>query len=144
MRTSIALWLGLVALAGAGVDGTRYGVAVDLKTYPQATAREALASVLKAAEAKRFDYLVAQLADPAFVDDRVKRLYGGRFEDQVEDTRARLDPSTVKLLGRFLKDGEWKEEADGVTVQLKDCERRLYFKKDKDRWFMEHASRPKG
>jgi hypothetical protein len=143
MRTSIALWLGLVALAGAGADGTRYGVAVDLKTYPQATAREALMSVLKAVEAKRFGYLVAQLADPAFVDDRVKRLYGGRFEDQVEDTRARLDPSTVKLLGRFLEDGEWKEEPDRVTVRLKDCERRLYFKNGRGRWFMEHASRPK-
>jgi hypothetical protein len=150
MRVGVGLWLGLVAVAAVWADepdkaqGTRYGIAADTKTYPQATAREALGSVLKAALAKRFDYLVAQLADPAFVDDRVRRLYGGRFEDQVEDTRARLDPSTVKLLGRFLKDGQWQEEVGRVTVRLKDAgDRRLYFKKDGGRWFMEHPSRAK-
>ena len=95
----------LVVLAA---DGTRYGIAPDLKTYPQATAKETLASVIKAVEDKRVDYVVAQLADPAFVDDRVKRLYGGRFEQQVEDTRARLDPLTIKQLQRFLKDGDWQ------------------------------------
>ncbi|MGH7170500.1 MAG: hypothetical protein ACRELG_09515 [Gemmataceae bacterium] len=123
-------------------DGTRYGIAPDLKTYPQATAKETLASVIKAVKNKRVDYVVAQLADPAFVDDRVKRLYGGRFEQQVEDTRARLDPLTIKQLQRFLKDGDWKQDKDRVTVQLKDDKRCLYFKNDDSRWFMEHRSKP--
>jgi hypothetical protein len=123
------------------VDGTRYDIAPDLKTYPQGTAKEAVASVLKAVEAKRVDYVVAQLADPAFVDDRIKRLYGGRFEQQVEDTRARLDPLTIKQLQRFLKDGDWQQDKDRVTVRLKDDKRCLYFKKGSGRWFMEHASK---
>ncbi|HTU18258.1 MAG TPA: hypothetical protein VMG10_09395 [Gemmataceae bacterium] len=122
-------------------DGTRYGIAPDLKTYPQGTAKETLASVIKAVEAKRIDYVVARLADPTFVDDRVKRLYGGRFEQQVEDTRARLDPLTIKRLQRFLKDGDWQEEKNRVTVRLKDDKRCLYFKKGNGRWFMEHASK---
>ena len=143
------LLLGLLVLLSGGVQGrdeaasaTRYGIAADLRTYPQGTAKETLASVFKAIEAKRVAYVVAQLADPAFVDDRVQRLYGGRFEQQVEDSRARLDPLTVKLLQRFLKDGEWQEDKDRVTVRLKDEARRLYFKKNKGRWFMEHASKP--
>jgi hypothetical protein len=139
MRIGVGLWLGLLLAAGA--PEARYGVAVDLTEYPQGTAKEALASVLNAIEAKRFDYLVAQLADPAFVDDRVKRIYGGDFQQQVEDTRSRLDPSAVKLLGRFLKDGVWEEAENRVTVRLKDQERRLYFQKQQGRWFMENTTR---
>ncbi|HEY7312703.1 MAG TPA: hypothetical protein VH643_25280 [Gemmataceae bacterium] len=134
--------LGILLLMAAGA--TRYGIAPDPKMYPQGTAKETLASVLKAVEAKRVDYVVAQLADPSFVDDRVKRLYAGRFEEQVEDTRARLDPLTIKQLQRFLKNGDWQEDGDRVMVRLKDNERRLYFKKDDGRWFMEHGSKPKG
>ena len=132
--------LGVLLVLAA--DGTRYGIAPDLKMYPQAAAKETLASVLKAVQAKRVDYVVAQLADPAFVDDRVKRLYGGRFAQQVEDTRARLDPLTIKQLQRFLKDGDWQENKDRVTVRLKDDKRCLHFKKNNGRWFMEHRSKP--
>ncbi|HZV03470.1 MAG TPA: hypothetical protein VE999_00135 [Gemmataceae bacterium] len=135
-------FLGVLVILAA--DGTRYGIAPDLKTYPQATAKQTLESLLKAVESKRVDYVVAHLADPAFVDDRIKRLYGGRFGEQVEDTRTRLDPLTIKKLQRFLKDGSWQEDGDRVTVQLKDESRRLYFKKDKGRWFVEHTSSPKG
>jgi hypothetical protein len=138
----MSMYQGVAILLLLAAGATRYGIAPDLKAYPQGTAKETLASVLKAVESKRVDYLVAQLADPAFVDDRVKRLYGGRFEEQVEDTRARLDALTIKLLQRFLKDGDWQENGDRVTVRLKDNERRLYFKKDDGRWFMEHASKP--
>jgi hypothetical protein len=149
MRIHVTLTLGMLLAVSYGVYGqekstteSRYGIAPDLKTYPQGTAKETLASVLKASEAKRVDYLLAQLADPAFVDERVKRLYGGRFEEQVEDTRARLDPFTVKLLQRFQKDGDWQEDDNRVTVRLKDQERCLYFKKEKGRWFLEHTSKP--
>ncbi len=116
MRKYIGVLLGLFVLLDGGAYGqeksaTRYSIASDLKTYPQGTAKETLASVLKAIESKRVDYLTAQLADPAFVDDRVKRLYGGRFEEQVEDTRGRLDSRTVRALaalpqGRRLARGQ--------------------------------------
>jgi hypothetical protein len=127
MRKYIGVLLGLLVLLSGGARGrdettsaTRYGIALDLRNYPQGTAKETLASVFKPIEAKRVAYVVAQLAGPAFVDDRVQRVYGGRFEEQVEDSRARLDPLTVKLLQRFLKDGEWQEDKDRVTVRLKD------------------------
>jgi hypothetical protein len=146
MRSVIAVALVLLAGLGSSAEDTsaRYGQAPDLETYPQGTPRKALASVLKAIDAKKFDYLVAQLADPAFVDARVKRLYGGKFEEQVEDTRARLDPATIKLLRRFLADGEWTEEKNLAVVRLKDAgDRVLQLSRKGDRWFLDHPSTPK-
>jgi hypothetical protein len=148
-----AVVLALLATAGRGrtgpattpapAEGPRYGVPADLKSYPQGSAKETLASVLKAVDAGRYDYLVAQLADPAWVDDRVGRLYGGRFADQVQDTRARLDPPTVRLLRRFLAEGEWMADRDQESARLKDqSDRGLFFCKKADRWYLEHRSKP--
>jgi hypothetical protein len=148
MRKYVGVLLGAFLILNGGASGqdktigtTRYDIAADLKMYPQGTAKETLASLLKAVDAERVDYVVAQLADPSFVDERVKRLYGGRFAEQVDDTRARLDPLTIKQLQRFLKDGEWQEDKERVSVRLKDSDRRLYFKKGDGRWFMENASK---
>ena len=138
----------LVVLAGLRAEEpdkarVRHGVAADLKTYPQAIPKETLASVLKAVDAGRFDYVVAQLADPAWVDERIDRLYGGRFADQVEDTRARLDPSTVKVLRRFLAEGEWTTEKDHASVRLKGvADRGVFFVRKGDHWYLEHRSKP--
>src|SRR5438876_7020446 len=67
-------WICFVFLLGPRAAGgnatTRHGVAPELKSFPQATPKEALASVLKAVEMKRFDYLLAQLAEPDWVDGR--------------------------------------------------------------------------
>jgi hypothetical protein len=138
-----ALTAGGLAAGEPPREGVRYGIAPDLEAYPQATAKQTLASVLKAIDAGRFDYLVAQLADPDWVDERVGRLYGGRFAEQVEDTRGRLDPGAVKLLRRFLKDGEWTADKDRESVRLKDVgDRAVFFRKKGERWFLEHRSKP--
>jgi len=144
---AVALLLALSFAGGARADKpseTRYGIAVDLKTYPQSTAKEALAAVIKAVEDKRVDYLVAQLADPDYIDDRVQRLYDGKFESQVEDTRLKMDAATLKLFQRFLKDGEWtsadkKEEC----VRLKGVKDRcVYFRRIGERWYLENRYTP--
>ena len=134
----------LVLLAGAArADGPRFGIKPDLTAYPQTTPKETLASVVKAIAAKRFDYLTAQLADPTFMDDRVKRLYGGRFEQQVEDTANQFSPATEKLLGRFLKDGEWTTEKDEASVRLKEInDRAVHFRKIDGRWYLENRRKP--
>ncbi len=149
MRVGMGTILCLSCTAGLlTAEGTapaaRYGVEADLKTYPQDTPKEALASVLKAADAGRFDYLTAQLADPQFIDDRVKNLFGGVFHEQVKDVKARLDPGALKLLRRFLSDGEWTTDDGGATVRLKDVDdRAIFFRKIDGRWYMEHRSKPK-
>jgi len=148
MHAGVHLLLGLTFLNSQGAEApdtntSRHGIALHLKIYPQATAREALASVLKAIEAGHLDYLTAQLADPTFVDERVQRRFSGQFNQQVEDVRARLDPGTVKLLQRFLKDGEWAEDKDKASVRLKDAKDRVVLlRKIGDRWFLEHQNKP--
>lgn len=147
MPTLLAILLGFCsAPLGPGAEaaaGARHGVAPDAAAYPQQTPRQAVESVLKAAEAGRFDYLVAQLADPAWVDDRVKRLHGGRFAGQVEETRARLDAAARKLLGRFLMEGEWSADDGLATARLKDVPGRVVrLHCLGGRWYLEHRDRP--
>jgi hypothetical protein len=124
----------------------RYGVEPNLRAFPQATPKETLASVLQAIEQRRFDYLLAQLTDPPFVDDRVQRA-GGKFDEVVNETRTKLqeNPKAVTELRRFLKEGEW-EGGDGNTASasLKDVkDRRVYFRKVDARWYLENRLKPK-
>lgn len=124
-------------------DGPRFGVTPDLRTFPQEMPEATLASVLKAIDQKKWDYLAAQLADPDFIDQRVKT-FAGRFADQVDDTRARLDPAAVKLLERFQKEGEWRKSETETQLALKDLpDRFLFFRKIGARWYLEHRSKAK-
>ena len=78
------------------------------------------------------------------MDDRVKTsVRRTASSSRLRTLRARLDPLTIKQLQRFLKDGDWQQDKDHVTVRLKDAKRCLYFKKGNGRWYMEHASKPK-
>src|ERR1051326_2915070 len=118
----------------------RYGQAVDLKKYPQETAKAALGSFIKAVENKDIEYFAAQLADPKFVDQRVKDL-GGHFDDVVKEATQKLvdDPATLKLLKRLAEDGEWKTSDDTATLKLKDApDKALSFVKRGERWFVEN------
>lgn len=132
------------ALCGLAADmPARYGVEADVKKYPQATPREALASVLKAVGAKDFRYLAAHLADPEFIDGRVKGVYAGKFSEQVDDTASRLDALVVKQLSRLAKDGKWavgKSEATVTSEELPGKAARFIEKGG--RWFMLHRSDP--
>jgi len=127
-----------------GVPG-RYGVPLNTRLYPQGESKEALASVISAIENKRVNYLLAHLTDPAFVDKRVKELYGGNFDELVRETSAKFsnEPSTVKELGRFLKEGEWEAGETTATVRLKDVkDRQVFLRKIGDRWFLENRQKP--
>jgi hypothetical protein len=147
MRMGITFaWVVMTILPG-GVRADevvqRYGINADYKTYPQATAKETLASLLKAVENKHLDYALAHLTDPHWVERRVKDV-GGKFEDLVKECReTKLDPAAVKQLRRFLQDGEWKVEEKTAEVHLKDvADRSVRFYKVDDRWFMENGYRP--
>ena len=151
MRVGVVFLLGLAGAAGsfaaegAAKPAARYGVEADLTTYPQDAPKDALSSVLKAADAGKFDYLAAQLADPAFIDERVKGQFGGHFDAQVRDVHARLDAATLKQLHRFLDDGDWTVGDDEASVRLKGlADRAVFFRKIDGRWYMEHRSKPKG
>lgn len=142
----LAGWVGLfvaLAAAGAAEPESRYNIAADRKGYPQATPKEALASVVKAARAKAFGYLLAHLADPSWVDDRVKRVYGGRFDQLVADCQGRLDPVTVKQLEGFLEKGVWSLSKGQARVTLEDVKDRVVFLKQiNGLWYLEHRQQP--
>lgn len=139
-----ALLLVFPALAG-GSESKRYGIVAAESNYPQATPRETLQSVLKAIEAGKIRYLVAQLADPGFVDDRVRQVYGGRFDEQVRDTETRLDPATVRKLRRFLAEGKWAIDRDSAVVSLEDVpDRVVRLVRHDGRWYLAHRSDPAG
>ncbi|MFN4259042.1 MAG: hypothetical protein ACK4RK_07065 [Gemmataceae bacterium] len=126
------------------VTTKRYGIDVDLKFYPQDTPQQTLASILKAVERGRLNYVLAQLADPKFVDERV-RLAGGDFDVVIQEAKTKLadDPATVKLLQRFLKEGDWQVADTAAMASLKDVNNRfLFMKKIGDRWFMENKQAP--
>src|ERR1700730_2098422 len=89
----------ILALALVAADEKikpRYGVEAN-DSYKQGKPAETLRSVLAAIEAKKVDYVLAHLADPAFVDERVKQT-GGRFEVMVKETTQKLeaDPESLR------------------------------------------------
>jgi hypothetical protein len=142
---ALLLSAGLVwPVAFGGEEPKRYEVTRNLKKYPQDEPKTTLASVVKAIEDRRIDYLLAHLADPEFVDDRVK-LYGGNFEELVKETTARMvdNPAVLKELRRFLKEGKWKTSDTTAEVSLDDVKsRRVYLRKIDKRWFLEQRQQP--
>jgi hypothetical protein len=153
MRLCVAVLVGLACVAGASAQKAekvkavkRYGVEPDLESYPQKTPKDTLASVIKTMEARRIDYLMAQLADPEYVDERVQQVYKGRFRDLVDEATAKLaeDPGVIKKLRRFLDEGQWETAEATATAQLKDVPERVYLRKADGRWFFENRDRPKG
>jgi hypothetical protein len=123
----------------------RYGIEADLENYPQAEAKAALASILKTIDKKKIDYLLAQLSDPQWVDNRVQKVHGGKFEELVKETTAKLanDPTEVEELRRFLREGTWSENDSDVLVTLKDIpDRQVLLRKIQGRWYLENQKKP--
>src|SRR6185369_5901737 len=121
---SVALGVLLFAAMTWADAPARHGVTADLKAYPQATPKETLASVIKAADARQYDYLLAQLADPDWVDARIKSASDG-FKEVVQETANRLDPPRIKLLRRFLDEGEVETLDSTAVFRLKDVKDRV-------------------
>lgn len=157
----VALWL-LISLGLAHVQSQigdrqfqRYKVPRDLKRYPQTTPKKALESVVKAIVTGDFDYLVAQLADPLYVDEKVleykKSIRGPAkarelvaFDKFARDVKKHLrdDPSLARTLRRLHKEGEWEEGRQRAIVRLPGVRSTgAYFVNIEDRWFLENRRR---
>ena len=133
----------------------RYGMDVDETIYPQQSPKDAMKSIAAALDRKRTDYLLAHLADPAFVDYWVERykveIPQGKEEDKrllafdklLRETNQYFqnDPLIVKDLRAFSKEAKWTEAEDGVTaigaVETIPA-RKVFLKKIGDRWFLEN------
>jgi len=151
MHRLLVCWLLLLGAAEVSAQAPkqapppRYGIEANLRDYSQETPKDTLASVLRAIERGRINYLLAQLADPAFVDQRVKTVYGGDFDELVRETTAKLadNPTAVKELQRFLKEGEWEGGENSANAKLKDVkDRQVLFRKIGTRWYLENRQKP--
>jgi hypothetical protein len=145
-----ALW---AQAPGGDKAGVRYGYEANYARYPQDTPKAALASAVKAVEAGNVEYLLAHLADPAFVDKRVQQYKGlvgqnvpeaGKtllaFERLVTETREHFknDPAAVKDLQLFAKDGQWETKDGTAEARLKSVPaRRVFMRKLNNRWYLE-------
>jgi len=131
----------------------RFGFDVDEVTYPQQNPKDAMKSIVTAIDRKRVDYLIARIADPAYVDywidqyqrdiaqgkDEGKRLLA--FDRLVRETNLYFqnDPLIVKELRIFVKEGKWTEEGDtAIGVAEKIPARKVFLKKIGERWFLEN------
>lgn len=150
--TALSCLLGLVALAATAQQDSkitvRYGVVADINTFPQTTAKEALSSTIKAIDQRRFDYLLAHLTDPDWLEQRIKQTTrGGQagFDQVVREVSAKLteDPASVAELKRFRSQGEWEEADTTATVKLADVkDRAVFLKKVESRWYLENRKKP--
>jgi hypothetical protein len=150
---ALSLWISAETQPGAKApSGNRYGVELDAKKYPQATPKDALASVLKAVAEKQYAYMLAHLVDPDFVQERVaqnaKKFAATLSEDQKQalafeelaKTTAEHfvnDPTKLKDLQRFDKEGEWTETGKDAGASVKGSTRKVYMKQiAPDRWVL--------
>jgi hypothetical protein len=126
----------------------RYSIQADLDNYPQAEAKAALASALKAIDKKKIDYLLAQLSDPQWVDNRVQKVHGGKFEELVKETTMKLakDPTDIEELRRFLREGTWDVNDSEARVTLKDVPKdQVILRRIEGRWYLDsQKERDKG
>jgi hypothetical protein len=144
MRSTIALLVAAIVLPMAAAQDkdapNRLQVIYDPGNYPQTTPQEALGSVVKALGRDRYDYLVAHLLDPAFVDDQLKtekttpEQLGKSVKAHMEE-----DPELLKLMKRFLAEGDFSAGAERVTVSLKGVDdKQVFLRKVGERWYMEN------
>ena len=150
----LTLFLVTIALAQAPQSpGKRYGFDVNVTYYPQKTPRDTLLSIAKAFDNKRVDYLLAQLADPGFVDEAVASYKSttGQGDDKAKVFLAfdrlvaetmnylRTDPSLLRDLRHFAADAAWETNDKQAIGTLKSIPgRKVYMRKLADRWFLEN------
>jgi hypothetical protein len=131
----------------------RFGFDVDETTFPQKSPAEAMKSIGIALDRKKVDYLLAQMADPVYVDywvDRYKvdftqgKEEGKRllaFDRLVGETKLYFenDPLIVKDLRVFAKEAKWDEKEDSAVGSVDSIPaRKVYLRKIGERWFLEN------
>ena len=163
MRNSVLLLCLLFGFSSAawmqdrpGKLNMRFGQEVNLVRYPQNTPQEAVQSAVKAIYDQRFDYLLAHVADPKYVDARVDKyreaLPGKNeaaktrqaFQQLVKETTAFFfeDAERIGELRLFGKEAEWKIDEDYAIGTLKKVPaRQVFMRRMEGRWFMENRQK---
>lgn len=150
---SVASTQGQDAKKGKKLFFFRYGLDAKLILFPQSSPKEAAASIVKALSDERFEYLMAHLADPGYVDPKVefyKLDYPagneqGRtllaFRRLVRETTDHFyeDAELIQELRRFSREAEWKIDGDVAVGEVKDLVgRQVILRQLEGRWFLKN------
>ena len=118
----------------------RFGVTAIPRNYPQSTPKEAVTSMIRALDRKRYDYLAAHLMDPAFVNAQVNE-NGMEFAEIVAAVKRSIeeDPESVKQLRKLARDGDIDAQPNAATVtHASVADRKIYLQLIDQRWFIEN------
>lgn len=109
----VVVMLGAAVASGqpAELPPERYGIRSEIVLYPQGTPRQTVATLAALVERKKFEYVVAQVLDPATVDARVAQRASAilpGIERQFDDLRAqqRLRPVGITPENRVPDDAK--------------------------------------
>jgi hypothetical protein len=151
----------LLALTARGQDEAkaakkRFGFDFNPLLYPQDGPEKTVQSIVKALDAKRYDYLLAQIADPKYIDQKVaeyKDLFPKKADEQaraflafdrlVRETATHFseDPLLLKELRQFAQKDKamWEEKEDRVVGSVDSiAAHKVFLRKIGDRWFLEN------
>ncbi len=118
----------------------RFNVIADLTLYPQDTPKKIAASVLKALEKERFDYITAHLLDPEFIDRRIKST-ASTADQLIEEIKSHFtkEPDLLKALKTILRSGEITDDGQKASIKHKDYPNtQIFLRRIEDRWFIEN------
>lgn len=143
IATAVAMLLTSVWIAGPLTaqdkePPPRFGLLAKLDLYPQDTPEKTLKSIVAALEKGEYAYVLAHMADPAFVDSTIKqnKLKFNEFVEQVKQT-AKENPEQLRELRKFVTSGEWTATDTMATALEKSLPgRAVIMLKVGDRWFM--------
>lgn len=96
----------------------RYNIEMNPINYPQKSPQEAMASIAKAINAGAFEYLMGQLVDPPYVDNRVaefRKIIVPREEIVAEEEDIAREPDPIVRKKKIL-DKERKDRARNVVA----------------------------
>jgi hypothetical protein len=158
MLVGVCVAVGVWGQADAGEQLVlRYRIPANYDKYPQDKPNAALTSAVKAIELGQIDYLLAHLADPAFVDKRIQEYRAqvaqtvkdeGKtllaFDRLVSETRDHFkgDPALVKELQQIAKAGSLETKDNSAEAQLATIpSRRVFVKKVQQLWYLEDRQR---
>lgn len=128
MRMILGVAVLLTAAAGGRAQDAdaripaRYDLAPNTRAFPQATPQDALRSAIRAAEAGRYDYLLAHLLDPAVVDARIAdraKLLEGAAEQDLRALRARQRANPFAYTSEQRLPDDPAEFAERVKVEAR-------------------------
>jgi len=87
----------------AAKDEHRFGISLNTDFYPQDSPKNTMTSLIRALDKERYDYIVAHLLNPAYVDEQL-RASAPPFENEAREHVAREGLDKKGFTREFIRD----------------------------------------